>query len=245
MNKRIRLNERGVAQMVVVIVAIVVIAAVAVVGYTVANNHKDNSSSTSTNTATTKTAGGSCLATYHDNNLCKFAANSTSLAKTAYTATLQAVEQGKTSTMTLQNDGSGNTELTTTSAGHTISVITLNGNEYLQSSSGGPWIEYPTGTTEPEANPTSSMNIGVGKSGVTYKALGTAACGSLTCYKYKVTDSATPGATQYAYFDNSNYKLRKWQYSDGGNTTDMTITYVAVTITAPSPVQSYTGATPQ
>lgn len=81
-------------------------------------------------------------------------------------------------------------------------------------------------------------------SGITYKALGTVACGSLTCYKYQVTDSTTPTATQYAWFDNKNYELRQWQYTDSGDTDDITISYGAVNITKPSPVQSvssYTG----
>jgi outer membrane lipoprotein-sorting protein len=82
------------------------------------------------------------------------------------------------------------------------------------------------------------MNIGVGSAGVSFKYIGTEACGSLTCYKYQVTDSTTPSATQYVWFDNSSYKLRQWQYSDGsGNTTDMTVTYATVNITKPSPVE--------
>src|ERR1039458_3297201 len=247
MNKRIRLDERGVSQILLVIVGVVVIAAVAFAGYKVANNHKATATSgtakSSTSANTTTAASSICLANHHDNNLCKFAGNSTSFAKTAYTATLTQVQQGKTTTMTLKNDGKGNTELATTSGGQTLNAISLNGNEYIQESAGGSWIKYPTGVSAPTTNPTSSMNIGVGASGISYKALGTAACGSLTCFKYQVTDSATPNVSQYAWFDNSNYQLREWQYTDAsGNTTDMTINYGAVTISTPSPVQSY--ATP-
>ncbi|HVA10565.1 MAG TPA: hypothetical protein VNG32_00165, partial [Candidatus Dormibacteraeota bacterium] len=117
MNKIIRLNERGVSQILIVILGVVVIGGVGFAGYKVANNHKASTannvpaqSATNSNTA----ASSSCVAAYHDNNLCKFASNSTSLAKTAYTATLHAVQSGTASTMTLKNDGKGNTELSTT-----------------------------------------------------------------------------------------------------------------------------------
>ena len=247
MNKRIRLDERGVAQVLIVIVAVVVIAAVAAVGYKVANNKSKSNSNGSTKSSvsanTTTAASSSCLTAYHDTNLCKFAANSTDFTKSAYTATLKVVQQGTASTMTLKADGKGNTDLSTTGGGQTLNAISLGGNSYIQTNGTGPWIEYPSGTSAPTSNPTSNMNIGVGSSGITYKALGTAACGNLTCFKYQVTDSASPNATQYAWFDNSSYQLREWQYSDGsGNTTDMTISYGAVTISVPSPVQSY--ATP-
>jgi outer membrane lipoprotein-sorting protein len=81
------------------------------------------------------------------------------------------------------------------------------------------------------------MNIGVGTAGLSFKNLGTEACGSLTCYKYQVSDTAIPGK-QYVWFDTSSYKLRRWQYINGSDTTDMTLSYSTVTITAPSPVQS-------
>jgi outer membrane lipoprotein-sorting protein len=183
------------------------------------------------------------LAIYHDSRICNFAAFSTSFNKTAYTAALTIAQNGATNTATLKSDGKGNTELTTSSNGETLNAITLDNIEYIQNNGSGPWIEYNTGTTAPTTNPTSSMNIGVGNSGITFKYIDTESCGSLTCYKYKVTDASTPSATQYVWFDNSSYKLRQWQYTDGsGNTTNMTVTYNAVNITKPSPVESLSAA---
>lgn len=246
MHKKLQQDEQGIGHVLVVILVLVVIAAIAVVGWKVASNKKSStsgSSSSNSSTAAASTADSSCLATYHDNNLCKFAANSTDFDKTAYTANLTVTQSGTTSTMTLESDGKGNTELAGTSDGQTFNSITLDSVTYIQSGSSDPWIEYPSGTSAPTTNPTSTMNIGVGSSGITYKSLGTAACGSLTCFKYQVSDSSTPSATQYAWFDSSSYKLREWQYNDGsGNTTDMTITYGNVNITKPSPVESLTQA---
>jgi outer membrane lipoprotein-sorting protein len=246
-------DEQGVAHLLLIVLAVIVIAGVGVTAWRVTASHKATPTKTSTaatttssSTAVSSTANASCLATYHDANLCKFASNSTDFDKTSYTATITGTQSGTTSTLTLKNDGKGNTELSGSANGQSLNSITLDGVTYIQTGSSGTWLEYPSGTTAPTSNPTSSMDIGVGNSGITFKALGTAACGSLTCYKYQVTDSSTPTATQYAWFDNKNYELRQWQYTDGsGNTDVMTVSYGTVNITKPSPVQSVSSYTAQ
>jgi prepilin-type N-terminal cleavage/methylation domain-containing protein len=247
---KLKQDNRGFSAVEMVVV-IVVLAVIGAVGYVVYKNHNKStptSSSSSTNSGQSNgaatAADTSCLATYHDANLCHFAGNSTNFDKTAYMATLkQTNSQGTTTDMTLASDGKGNTSLVATSGGQQISSISLNGNTYIQSGSGTTWIEYPSGSsanTSQATNPTSGMSIGVGSSGITYKAEGTASCGSLTCYKYQILDSAQPSTTQYAWFDNSSYKLREWQSTDSTNgTLTMNITYQTVNITAPSPVQQY------
>jgi outer membrane lipoprotein-sorting protein len=83
------------------------------------------------------------------------------------------------------------------------------------------------------------MNIGVGSAGITYKEIDTEACGSLTCFKYQISDSASPGTTQFAWFDNQSYLLRQWKYTDNaGNSTDMTISYEPISISAPAQYQT-------
>lgn len=252
MNTENRWDERGIAHILLVILGVVVIAGVGFAGWKVVNNKSNTNSNNTTNsgstasstgktsTGTSVTADASCLAQFHDANLCHFAGNSSDFNKTAYTATLTLVQSGSTtSTSVLKNDGSGNTELTGSGSGQVINAITLAGVTYVQSNGTGPWIEYPTGASAPTTSPTSNMNIGVGSVGITFKSLGTAACGSLTCYKYQVTSAADPGVTQDVWFDNSSYKLREWYYSpSSGNSTDMTVTYGPVTITKPSDVES-------
>jgi len=240
MGTKLQKSETGIAHLLLIVLGVVVIAGIGFVGWKVADSHKAKTPSSNSSSSSTTSTNSSCLATYHDNKICNFAAFSTSFNKTAYTAALNITQNGTTSNATLKSDGKGNTELTTTSSGESLDAITLDNVEYVQSNGTGSWIEYNTGTTTPTTNPTSSMNIGVGNAGVSFKYLDTEACGSLTCYKYQVTDSATPGATQYVWFDNSGYKLRQWQYSDGsGNTTDMTVTYTSVNITKPSPVENF------
>jgi outer membrane lipoprotein-sorting protein len=240
--KRLKHDERGVAHLLIV-------AGIGVTAWRVASKSKPvvltaSGSSTKTSAATTSSASdSSCLAIYHDANICNFATNSNDFTKTAYTASITATQSGTSSTMTLKNDGKGDTDLKGTSNGQTFESITIGATTYIQENGTGSWIEYPSGTTTPTTNPTNSMDIGVGNSGITFKSEGTAACGSLTCYKYQVVDSNTPTATQYVYFDKSAYKLRGWQYTDGsGNTSDMTVTYGSVNIATPSPVESLSAA---
>jgi outer membrane lipoprotein-sorting protein len=239
MRTKLHKNDKGIAHLLLIVLGVIVIAGVGFVGWKVASNHKPSTNSSGSTTSNNTTTDSSCLALYHDSRICNFAAFSTSFNKTSYTAALNVTQNGTTSTATLKSDGKGNTELTTTGSGETLNAITLDNIEYVQSNGSGPWIEYNTGTTSPTTNPTNSMNIGVGNAGITFKYLDTESCGSLTCYKYKVTDATTPSATQFVWFDNSGYKLRQWQYTDGsGNTTDMTVTYATVNITKPSPVES-------
>jgi hypothetical protein len=252
MNTENRWDERGFAHILLVVIGVVVIAGVGVVGWKVASTNKSTTKSSSTSNTTAKgsssssgssvAADASCLAQYHDANICHFASNSTSFEKTAYTATLTLVQNGSTtSTSVLKNDGNGNTELTGSGGGDVINAITLDNNMYVQSNNTGPWIQYPSGSAAPASNPTSNMNIGVGSAGISFKSLGTAACGSLTCYKYQVTSTSPldAGATQDVWFDTSSYKLREWYYStSAGNSTDMTISYGPVSITKPSPIES-------
>lgn len=239
MGVKLHKNESGITHLLIIILAVVVLAGIGAVGWKVASDHKSTTTGTGSTAAKSTATDSSCLAIYHDSRICNFAAFSTSFNKTAYAATITQTKSGTTSSLTYKNDGKGNTELSTTSNGDTINAITLDNVEYIQDNGTGPWIESDTGATAPTTDPTSSMDIGVGNSGITFKYIDTESCGSLTCFKYQVTDATAPTATQYVWFDNSSYKLRQWQYTDAsGDTTDMNVTYTTVNITKPSPVEN-------
>jgi predicted negative regulator of RcsB-dependent stress response len=107
MYRKLQKDERGLTHLLYVVLIIVIVAVVGLVGWRVASNNKakpatsSSAASSSSTTATTSASGSSCLATYHDATLCKFAANSNSFDKTAYTATLAITQSGTSSTMTL------------------------------------------------------------------------------------------------------------------------------------------------
>lgn len=234
-------REEGIVHLFVIVIVVVIVIGVLGYGAWRLATNNSNTPHVATNTAVQNT----CNATYHDNNLCQFAGH-TDIGKLAYSATLKVTNSdGTTNTTTLQSDGKGNTSLTGVSGdGTKVNSIELNGATYIQANGSGPWIKYAAGSGQQQTqSPTSNMDITVGANGVTFKNLGTEACGSLTCYKYEVDTAATPNAKQYVWFDNSSYLLRRWQYTDNNATTDMTLNYQSVTISQPSPVQDFSAST--
>jgi hypothetical protein len=240
MGTNTRTNEQGIAHLLMIVLLVVIVAVIAGAGYEV---YSHQTSSTGSNSSGSTAADASCIASYHDANLCNFASNAASFAKTAYTATLTTNAAGTTSTTTLKNDGTGNYTMNGSAGGQTINTVTLDGVNYIQSN--GTWYQYPSGKTAPSSNPTSNMNITLGATGITYKNLGTMSCGSMTCYEYQVSVAATPGLTQYVWFDTGSYKLREWKYTSATGSTDMVITYGSVSIVKPSPVQPLSSVTGQ
>lgn len=244
---RLRDQEQGIGHVLMVVLVVVVLGVIGFAGYTVANKSNPKASTKTTTTTTTSeqsATNSGCVAAYHDANLCKFSTNA-SLDKVAYKATLTVVNDQGTSNMTLQHDTKGNTSSTITGSGQTIGTVMLDGNSYIQATSGGVWYEYPKGSSTDSSSsdasdPTSSMKLVLG-AGITYKPEGKEACGSLTCFKYEVTDTATPNTVQTVWFDTQHYLLREWKAVDSTDTTDMQISYPSsVTISKPSPVQLFT-----
>lgn len=153
---------------------------------------------------------------------------------------------GTTYTFTDEHDLSGNKDLSYTSGTKQISIITLNGIIYYQDGTGTIWYEYASGNAPSSlTDPTGSFNFdftAATKAGLSVTKEGTATCGSLTCYEYRVTDTTDPGGIAYIYFDTSSYLLRKWTSTNSvtGLSSNMTFTYPSVTIAKPSPVQVVT-----
>jgi outer membrane lipoprotein-sorting protein len=71
-----------------------------------------------------------------------------------------------------------------------------------------------------------------------YKALGKEACGNLNCFKYQIISSGDEGSTNYIWFDDREYLMRKEEITDkDGNTSTSTFSYDGVSISVPSPVK--------
>jgi DNA/RNA-binding domain of Phe-tRNA-synthetase-like protein len=70
-----------------------------------------------------------------------------------------------------------------------------------------------------------------------YKNLGKETCGSLTCFKYQIIDTTKPTEELIIWFDDAEYKARKFSFKDATQTMTADITYDAVTIGKPSPVK--------
>lgn len=72
----------------------------------------------------------------------------------------------------------------------------------------------------------------------TYKKIGKEACGKYTCFKYQVIDPAATDSTQYIYFDDKQYQLRKMRTElKDGAVSETTFDYSRISISEPSPTK--------
>lgn len=223
-------NSYGFSQLELAIVVVAVVVVV-VIGLFVWKNN-----SGPTLTSAQKTVQTACLKDYNDKKLCDFDALwVTSLGKTSYTMTLT----GATSA-TFKADGKGNLSITTTSG----DMVSYKGAVYVLSPGVSTWVEYPAGTSSAPTVPNLASSFPSISSehakGVKYVYDGTVSCGSLTCYKYQVKDPTQTGTTEFDLFDTQNYQLQSATTKDSSGTTNINMSYSAVTITAPTPAINYT-----
>lgn len=230
-----RRDERGITHLLFMAGAISVIFVVIFAGYLVLGHHTNKDAVGYT------TPFNRCLsANNNDRHLCNFQKDYVPISQTSYTATVSVTSpQGTVSNLTYSSDGKGNSQVVGSTDTQQLSSIILGGNTYVKAS-GSSWIEYPSGDANAPAqfNPTDTMDIGVGQSNLSYLYQDTEACGSLTCYKYTISDKTQPAATQTIWYDTTSYRLREWSYRGTTGLTTMNISYQPVTITAPSPVST-------
>jgi outer membrane lipoprotein-sorting protein len=245
MSNQLRRNERGNTLMIALVV-IIVIAVIGGAAWAVMQHNKKNplSGASPATIAAANAAETACKTYYHDNNLCKFASSAVALTKTAYTATATTTSSGTTGSTTIKSDGKGNFALSGSSGGQSFDSIEIGTTVYIKNPTDGTWLKY--GSAAPTVtNPASNVNFtftAADAAKIQYKSLGTEKCGNLTCYKYQVIDAANTGTTQYVWFDTDSFTLQRWSSKDANGSSDLTFTYGAVTISAPSPVTDMSAA---
>lgn len=253
MGSSIKSDQRGLGTVFIIILAVVVLAIVGAVGYKVTQKKDDTTTATKTSAAATKEIKSACLKTYNDKDLCKFTANF-SLETEPYKMVMTATSPEGNSSSTILSDGKGNTSVVANTGGQETAYMSVDKNTYMKDPSDGKWIKYPaTDTTAPKStSPASDIKFDTKSDGtpakdtITYKKIGKEKCGNQTCLKYQMIDSSQPGTTTYIWFYTSNYRMARYSTKDATSSTDMTITYQAVKLTAPSPTKEFnTGADAQ
>lgn len=228
-------NQSGIAHLMIVI-GVVVIAVIAAAAWKVTS-----SKSTVPVTAASKAAQSACEKELNDKNFCKFASSFTLTA--SYKSTITSVDSaGATSTMTMQADAKNNSSIVTSAGGkETAAYISLDGDTYFKDETTGSWTKIAGDKTKPTVtSPTSDIKIDTtdltAKNTTTYKYLSKEKCGNLNCFKYQVIDTTAAGTTQYIWFDDKNFQMQRWYSKDANGSTDMSFSYQAVKISAPSPI---------
>lgn len=75
------------------------------------------------------------------------------------------------------------------------------------------------------------------KSTTTYKLIGKEACGNMQCFKYQIVDSTDSSATNYVWFDDEDYLIRKSSNESADGKYETTYEYDNISVKEPSPVK--------
>lgn len=193
-----------------------------------------------------KTSGGSSSVTsskpdsnckYNDPDLCKFI-NGWKNVK-YYTLTSDDTFQG-VNTKSVLKFANNNIQITMSENGkENYNTITIDNTTYTKDYTDNQWWKM-TSTPSPTASAQAQEELNFAETDqTTYQKIGTEACDKLTCFKYQEIDPNVTDSTTYIYFDNKDYLLRKMTTTTtDGSTSNATIDYSKVSVSAPSPVKS-------
>lgn len=186
---------------------------------------------------------------YNDPDLCKFVNNW----KEVKNLTMSSTDNsgGKTTTSTFKMEGEDKSQIIMSESGkESYNAITIGNTTYTKDYSDNKWFKY---TTKSEDIDDSDLNIDFDDKAeevedkTTYEKVGKEACGKFTCFKYKVIDPAVTDSTDYIWFDDKEYMLRKTRNeSKDGTISEATYDYAKLSISEPSPVKEgdpYSGLT--
>jgi len=230
MNRKLRKNQQGFHSLELLLV-IAVIVVIGLVGWVV---WKKNSSPKLN--AAQKVVQSSCLKSYNDTKLCDFGALFTLTNKPYKLVIKTTPKSGSADTITIESDGNGGLSYITSSG----DIIKSAGTTYVELPNTTTWYRYAAGSTSAPAvtNPGDSLSPDFKAQAakkVKYNYISKVSCGTLTCYKYQEVDPTQTGTTTFFWFDTKNYRLQSLTSEDSaGATTDMTVSYESVTITAPA-----------
>lgn len=226
-------DQRGLAPVLLAVIGIFVIGVIGIAGWQVMK--EDDPA-----TKAMKEAIAAC--NQDDEDLCKFLASWKE--NEYYTIKSTTESEGQTSTYTAQHVLSGEkTYMKSEGSGTNYEMISIGNTTYTKDQTDGAWFKQ----TIPETEATESTDDTTvdfedpetteAEDKTVYKKLGKEACGEFTCFKYQVIDPALKDETQYIWFDDDEYQLRRMSTESPDGKSDMTFSYEKVTIKEPSPVK--------
>lgn len=233
----IHTNQRGVAHLAIIVVVLVL--AVAGGAYYMVKQNSGTSKVTSQLSEEAKVANAACVDAYGDEDFCAFVSNWSMSGESKMTLTNS--EDG--SVTTIETDKDGNTRMSSSQNGEeSYAAITIGNSSYVKNVEANNWMKYTSEPDTPSTNPVPdfsdeiAIDPEVKPDTSTVTAEGKEACGNLTCFKYKVSDTTTPDEFATFWFDDKDYKLRKMETTSSEGTVVWTVEYEVAPITEPSPV---------
>ena len=180
---------------------------------------------------------------YDDKDLCKFFVSWKQ--HDNYRMTSKSVDKKENSTTSITYDVQGDkTYSLIKSPAFNSTTITVGARTTYILAADGTWWKQTlpeneqTTTTESvpkvELNEPSEETTDTAAPKTEYKLSGKEACGKLTCFKYQVLNPETPGTTEYIWFDDKDYQLRRSTSDSAEFSSDMTFTYDNVVVKVPT-----------
>lgn len=235
-------SQRGIAQLPIIIVVIAVVVVIAS-GYFFINKNKTNPITETVN----KVAGLNPNCEYNDPDLCKFMNNWNNISSYSVKSVMSAPNSPKAES-TFEVAGENKVRIVVSEDGkETWQVITIGDTTYTKDLSDNQWwkqvqtkekedfskqFEFSFEDKHEEGTPSDHPHT-------TYKSLGKEACGTMQCFKYQVINPDLETVTEYMWFDDKEYLLRRHMTEDttAKSTSDTAFSYDKVNIEVPFPVK--------
>lgn len=181
---------------------------------------------------------------YNDPDLCKFI-NNFKITNSYSARSTITDKSGKKFETTFEGIGEDKSHIVYSENGkENYNVITIGDTTYTKDYTDQKWWKQKQPKAEKQLQENIDLKSEIKKTEetpedkTTYKKIGVEACGSRQCFKYQVIDPNNTDTTEYIWFDNSEYLLRKERSeSKDGTVTDTEINYSGVNINAPSPTK--------
>ncbi len=225
-------DERGLGHVLLILLIVVVVGVVGFVGWKVYSKKSGDIA----DTIASKQAAAECNKEMDDKDLCKFLSSWEQSKQYRIVSTTKA--DGETSKSTFEIDGDKSYMKLEGAASY--EVITIDKTTYTKA--GSTWYKQTTKTQETDVTDDYKVDFDEpskdeSKDSTTYKSQGKEACGDLQCFKYEVVDPNDKSTTQYIWFDDKDYKLRKTVVEDKDSSVESVFEYDNVSISEPSPVK--------
>ena len=228
-------------KVILIVIAIIVVGAAGYLAYVKFSGSSSESGGGLSSLVSKVSLNPNCK--YKDSDLCKFI-NGWKEVK-YYSVTSDSTDKdGKKSQFVFKSIGETKSQMLMTEAGkETYNIISIDKTTYTKDYTDNKWWKQ-TAASEDNAIKTeeSSLDFDTKADAVedktTYKKIGMETVGKYNCFKYQVIDPAMTEGTEYIYFDNKEYQLRKTRdESSDGSVTESVVDYSKVSIDAPSPTK--------
>lgn len=180
---------------------------------------------------------------FNDPDLCKFI-NNFKVTDNFSAKSITADKTGAKTESTFESVGTDKTHMVLSEAGKEgFNVITIGDTIYTKDFTDNKWWKQikpkVTGTPETQTSIKDEIvNTEAPEDKTTYKKIGMEACGTRQCFKYQVIDPTITDSTEYLWFDNSEYLLRRQRSeSKDGSSTDTEMNYNGINISVPNPIK--------